>query len=188
MESRRETLRIIGAIGTTCAFPFAANDLYGQHQHGATRPAQAAREPYTPVFFNAGEYETVSRLADLIIPPTETAGAVGARVPEYIDSLVHRNAEHQPMMREGLAWLDTRSGGRRFVELAEQQQMALLTPVCEAADRGEFDTAGARFFHAFKSMTADGYYTSQAGLVEELGYKGNTVLAAFPGCTHAEHR
>jgi hypothetical protein len=36
-------------------------------------------------------------------------------------------------------------------------------------------------------MTADGYYTSRVGLVDELGYKGNTVLAAFPECTHPEH-
>jgi hypothetical protein len=38
-----------------------------------------------------------------------------------------------------------------------------------------------------KSMTADAYYTSQIGLVQELGYKGNTVLASFPGCDHPEH-
>jgi len=44
METRRDTLKIIGAIGTTCAFPFAANDLYGQHQHGAF--LQAQRGPY----------------------------------------------------------------------------------------------------------------------------------------------
>jgi hypothetical protein len=24
--------------------------------------------------------------------------------------------------------------------------------------------------------------------VQELGYKGNTVLGAFPECTHPEHR
>ena len=39
-----------------------------------------------------------------------------------------------------------------------------------------------------KSMTADGYYTSQIGLVQELGYKGNTVLPSFPACTHPEHQ
>ena len=33
-------------------------------------------------------------------------------------------------------------------------------------------------------MTADGYYTSRIGLVQELGYKGNTVLRQFPECTH----
>ena len=33
--------------------------------------------------------------------------------------------------------------------------------------------------------TADGYYTSRAGLLEELGYTGNTALASFPACDAA---
>lgn len=37
-----------------------------------------------------------------------------------------------------------------------------------------------------KDMTIDGYYGSYTGLVEELGYRGNQMLASFPGCTH-EH-
>jgi hypothetical protein len=35
-----------------------------------------------------------------------------------------------------------------------------------------------------KDLTVDGYYTSYSGLVEELGYRGNQMLASFPGCTH----
>jgi hypothetical protein len=44
-----------------------------------------------------------------------------------------------------------------------------------------------KFFRLIKNLTADGYYTSRAGLVEELGYTGNTVLAKFPGCPVLEH-
>jgi gluconate 2-dehydrogenase gamma chain len=185
MESRRDTLKIIGAIGTTCAFPFAANDLYGQHQHGT--PTQA-RGPYTPKFFTATEYETLSRLADLIIPPTDTPGAVAAGVPEYIDYVVHTNPEHQSPMRDGLLRLDQQSTGKRFIALPEQQQIDLLTPLSAAADREDLTVPGARFFAMLKNMTADGYYTSQIGLVQELGYKGNTALPSFPACTHPEHQ
>jgi hypothetical protein len=185
METRRDTLKIIGAIGTTCAFPFAANDLYGQHQHGAA--PQAPRGPYTLKFFTAIEYQTVSRVADLIIPPTDTPGAVAAGAPEYIDYVVHNNAEHQKLMREGLAWLDQQAGGKRFVELSGEQQIKILTPLSDAADRDEVTSLPERFFRMIKSMTADGYYTSQIGLVQELGYKGNTALASFPGCNHPEH-
>ena len=187
METRRDTLKIIGAIGSTCAFPFAANDLYGQHQHAA-HAQTPPRGPYTAKFFTAREYETVSRIADLIIPPTDTPGAAGAGAPEYIDYVVHNNPSHQPAMREGLAYLDRQSGPKRFVELTEEQQIGLLTPLSEAADRADFEVPGARFFHMVKSMTADGYYTSQVGLVRELGYKGNTALASFPGCDHPEHK
>ena len=41
-------------------------------------------------------------------------------------------------------------------------------------------------FKAIKSMTADGYYTSKVGLIDELGYTGNSVHTEFPACTH-EH-
>ena len=187
METRRDTLKIIGAIGTTCAFPFAANDLYGQHQHGAAAQIPRARGPFTPKFFTAREYETVSRIADLIIPPTDTPGAAAAGAPEYVDYVVTNNPEHQKPIREGLAWLDAQAN-KRFVELTEQEQIALLTPLSDAADKGEFNAPGAHFFRMIKSMTADGYYTSQVGLVQELGYKGNTVLASFPGCNHPEHQ
>jgi hypothetical protein len=187
MESRRDTLKIIGAIGTTCAFPFAANDLYGQHQHATPTPAPPPRGPYQPKFFTPTEYETVSRIADLIIPPTDTPGAAAAGVPEYIDYVAQNNPEHQSPMREGLNWLDQQSAGKPFLALTEQQQIDLLTPL-SAADREDLSAPGAKFFAMLKSLTADGYYTSQIGLVQELGYKGNTALPSFPGCTHPDHQ
>ena len=36
-----------------------------------------------------------------------------------------------------------------------------------------------RFFRLIKNLTADGYYTSRVGLLEELGYLGNTFRRAF---------
>jgi Gluconate 2-dehydrogenase subunit 3 len=44
-----------------------------------------------------------------------------------------------------------------------------------------------RLFRLIKNLTADGYYTSRIGLVDELGYTGNTALASFPSCTVREH-
>jgi hypothetical protein len=54
-----------------------------------------------------------------------------------------------------------------------------LTALSQAADPS--------FFIAVKNLTADGYYTSRIGLMQELGYNGNDVLAAFPAVTIAEH-
>ena len=44
-----------------------------------------------------------------------------------------------------------------------------------------------RFFRLIKNLTADGYYTSRVGLIDELGYQGNTFRASFPQCTVPEH-
>jgi gluconate 2-dehydrogenase gamma chain len=235
-ETRRETLKILGAIGATCAFPFPADELYGQHVHVKdAKPAAARTAAYQPTFFGAVEYELISRVADLIIPATETAGAIGAGVPEYVDRVVSLNPEHQGLMRAGMEWLDDRSRelfAERFLDGSEAQQIQILQPLSDEVDRQQRATltaryrggaAGAggdrifyvprtekdteprpnalvapaaspmpaadvpvRFFRVLKNLTADGYYTSRVGLLDELGYTGNTVLAAFPSCTVPE--
>jgi len=55
-----------------------------------------------------------------------------------------------------------------------------------SADAGHLDSPGPKFFGAMKNLTADGYYTSYTGLVQELGYQGNQALSRFEGCVH-EH-
>ncbi|WP_031500327.1 gluconate 2-dehydrogenase subunit 3 family protein [Bryobacter aggregatus] len=174
-DGRRETIKIIGTIGLQCAFPFAGDELYGQHQHPA--PANTA-DAGPPQFFRPEQFQVLSRVAELIVP-----GATAARVPNYIDLVVRNNAEHQKLYTDGLAWL----AGKDFLKLGEKQQLAILEPLCAQVDRGEVKTMEQRFFRVAKNMTADGYYTSKAGLVEELGYLGNQVLAEYPECKIDEH-
>ncbi|HXB75052.1 MAG TPA: gluconate 2-dehydrogenase subunit 3 family protein [Candidatus Acidoferrales bacterium] len=203
-ETRRDTLKILGAIGTTCAFPFSANELYGQHVHGqvtgqapgpAIGVALAPAGPYQPAFFGPAEWERVGKLADLIIPPTDTPGAVAAGVPQYIDQVLTMNPENRGLMRAGLEWVEERARGlfsESFVKLAEERQIQILQPLSDQAERHPrpaqpheqaAEDLPVRFFRTLKNLTADGYYTSHAGLVEELGYKGNAMLAQFPACT-----
>jgi gluconate 2-dehydrogenase gamma chain len=234
-ETRRETLKILGAIGATCAFPFPADELYGQRvpvQGG--KPAAPRPGAYEPAFFGAAEYELISRLTDLIIPATDTPGALGAGVPEYVDRVVSLNPEHQGLMRAGLEWIDERSRElftQPFLTVSEAQQILILQPLSDEADRRQRAGLTARYrvggeggtyyvprtdatetgqrpepaaapapapppltpadvpvrcFRLLKNLTADGYYTSRIGLVDELGYKGNTALAAFPACAVPE--
>ena len=201
-EGRRETLKILGAMGGTCAFPFAGNELYGQQAPPVTPPKevhQHAGPPQRPVavpgrvkpgYFSEAEFELVSKLADTIIPATDTPGALEAGVPAYIDSVVGANKELQSILRPGLAALDQQCQSKYdqpFLRLTAEQQIAVLTPMSEAADKGPRDDPDGRFFRAVKNLTADGFYTSHAGLVEELEYKGNTVMGHFPESTLPEH-
>ena len=104
MDSRRESLKIIGAISATCAFPFEAQELYGQHLHDqAGKPAPPpVSGPFTPKFLTAHELAVVSRLSDIIIPTTDTPGAVAAGVPKYIDGALELNPDMQRRYREGV--------------------------------------------------------------------------------------
>jgi hypothetical protein len=227
-ETRREALKILGTISATCAFPFAGDELYGQHVHPPAGQAVASA-PNRPAFFTAGEYAALSRLADVIIPPTETPGAAAAGVPDYIDRVVSLNPEHQPLTRAGLAWLTQQARSRfsaDYLSLDESQHAAILQPLSEALDaeareqqqgRYRSERLGGRtyyvpvndrtplprptmavvhepgdprlpvsFFRLIKNLTADGYYTSRIGLLEELGYAGNAVLSRFQRCAVPE--
>ena len=226
--TRRHALKMLGTVTATCAFPFASDELYGQHVMFAPGQASAAG-PYKPSFFTPEEYAALSRLSDVIIPETETPGASRAGVPEYIDRVVTANKEHQPLARAGLAWLAAQARSRfskDYLSLDESQHVVLLQPLSDAVDPTTRDQQQARyrtaaagriyyvavtdaaqparpavavrkdvsdagmpvsFFRLIKNPTADGFYTSRVGLLEELGYSGNKYLPGFPQCTVPEH-
>ena len=230
-ESRRHALKMLGTIGLTCAFPFSGDELYGQHAH-VTLAQTPAPGPYSPTFFTAAEYSTLSRLTDVIIPASTTPSASAAGVPEYIDRVVSLNGEHQPLVRAGLAWLESQARTRYskdYRELSETEHSTILQPLSDELDRRQKEALQKQFrkdakrglvyyvaindksspapaeprpavgtrpddpelpvqlFRLIKSLTADGYYTSRVGLLDELGYTGNTALASFPFCTIPEH-
>ena len=185
-EERRNALKIIGAVGTTCAFPFAADELYGQQDHSA-HPAPGKQAPAEPAkYFKPAEMKLIGVVADLIIPATDTPSASGAGVPSYIDKVVAENMTLQRNFREGFAWMAQQAKGKAFVDLTKAQQLALLMPLSNAVDAEKINTPSERWFRSMKSLTADGYYTSRVGMVDELGYKGGSVLAEYPECIH-EH-
>lgn len=223
---------MLGSIGLTCAFPFDGDELYGQHV--AVHVAQVgSTTPYQPAFFTPDEYTLVSRVTDVLIPPTTTPGAAAAGVPEYIDRVVSLNKEHQTLVRAGLAWLQQQARSqysRDWASLEESEQVAILQPLSDEVDRQRREQQRQRFrtdekgtlvyyvpvtdknvptpaatpnrppmsndasdkdfpvrlFRLLKNLTADGYYTSRVGLIEELGYSGNTMLGRFPSCSIPE--
>jgi hypothetical protein len=166
---RRGALKILGAIGASCVGPIAGDELYGRT---ADEPAE------THTFFAPADFAAISRIADLIIP-----GALAAGVPAYIDLIVSRTPAHQSLMTEGLHWLDQKG---KFLDLSEEQQLEILQPLCEAADADLMQGRIVQFFALVKGLTADGYYTSKVGLMDDLGYQGNTAHTTYPDCPH-EH-
>jgi hypothetical protein len=181
---RRSLLKIIGTVGATCAYPFASDDLYGQtaDQHHHTPPEQQAQ----PRFFNEADFKTISRIAELIIPETDTPGAIRSGVPSYIDLIIARNTDQQLVVADGLRWLDAESrrvAEKPFLALTESQQLSILEPLCDASDSGKPNPGrNVQFFSLVKNLTADGYYTSKIGLIDELQYKGDKVLSSYPSC------
>ncbi len=183
-EPRRDALKIIGAIGSTCIFPFQADELYGQHEHAAHDEKPAAVTPAKPLFFKPAELAILAAFADVIIPATDTPSASQAGVPAYIDYVASKNAKLGATVREGLSLL----AQKKFAKLKPAAQEKLAAEWCDAAEKAKSKGPREAFWVAVKNLTADGYYTSKPGMRDELGYKGNQVLEAFPSCDAvAEH-
>lgn len=176
-EERRGALKIIGAIGSTCLFPFQADELYGQHeQHG---PGKAVPAPPTQrQFFKEQEFALLSEFVDVIIPPTSTPGASQAGVPGYIDAVAFKNARLGATLRAGLGILRK----KKFQRMDAAGKERVAAEMCEAAEKAKSSGPAERFWVAVKNLTADGYYTSEAGMRQELGYQGSSVLESFPSC------
>ncbi len=166
--TRREALK---AAAAATALPAALGG-----QAGAAPLVQVAT-PYAPRNLAPSEFRLLAALVDMIIPASETPGAAAAGVDRYIDEELSSDEALKSKFREGLAVIE-RAG---FLSLDTDKRISLLT------EQSESTGSDGEFFRLLKDLTIDGYYSSEIGLARELGYKGNTFLKEFPGCTHEEH-
>ncbi len=176
-KTRREVLAAIAASA-------AAPGLQAQtHDMGQMVQISSA---YKPKVLTAAEMTWLSPLVDAIIPRTDTPGASDAGVPAAIDRRLAMNGALAAQLRKGMAQLDAECTKRyqvKFAALDTQRATEVLTSL-EASP----DTELGVFFKTIKDLTIDGYYSSQEGLAQELGWHGNTYLSEFKGCTHPEHQ
>lgn len=185
---RRDALRIF-AVGAV--LPALTPDLFA-----LMRQAQPG-EGYALRTLNPHQNATVVAMMDLIVPATDTPGAVGARVNEFIDLILTDWAteEERNHFLDGLAQVDKQSNalfGKDFVDATAVQQTALLHSMDDiaASERGlrhqhhgnhvpDFDTQlQGNFYNVFKNITLHGYYTSEIGFTQEL------KLQIIPGAQH----
>jgi hypothetical protein len=168
-RSRRQLIQATAA--SAAAFPILKAQ---QTPHPHAAPSSSAAAAYKPKWATADEMKLIGELADLIIPRTDTPGASDARVQEFIDSALAHDPKRQAMFREGM---------QRFAGLDTAKRNGLLKSY--SMQRGG---PGNEFFRMLKDLTIDGYYQSREGLMQELGWNGNTYLPEFKGCTHKEHQ
>ncbi len=146
---RRELLKaaLAGATGVAVA------GLHRAVLAGADLGA-AVQQP----FLDAHQRRSISALAELILPRTETPGAIDAGVPDFVELMLsdwYTPEEREPVV-QGLADLDAASReafGRDFVDGSRDQQ----TEVFAATEGGEF-------FGFFRRLVVLGYVTSEPGL------------------------
>jgi gluconate 2-dehydrogenase gamma chain len=186
--SRRDILRTLGmgAFGGYAlrAIPLAA----AEHAHRSVKEEKkVAANVYTPKFFSPHQYKTLQALCQAIIPAeADCGGAIEAGAPEFIDLLTSENPEFQLNLGGGMMWLDANCTDRYenvYLECAPVQQKEILDLIAFRANaiREPSLSQGVEFFSFLRTMTVDGFFTSEIG-IKYLGYVGNTYLKEFPGC------
>jgi hypothetical protein len=137
-----------------------------------------------PQPFPAAHKATLAALCELIIPKTDTPGAIEAGVPAFVaDMYAHWMVPaERKTVTDGLAQLDqaARAGhGRGFAACSPAQQGELLVPARTRAKDyrpksfgldGRVADPDAPFFFKMRDLVTIGYFTSEAGINGELAY------------------
>src|SRR5215813_5905023 len=184
---RREALRIFAAGAVLPAF---TPELFRMFRQAQPPPGYSLRT------LTGHWNDTVVAMIDQIIPATDTLGAKGARVNEFIDLILTEWAteEERKHFLDGLANIDKQSNelyGKNFVDASLAQQESQLRAIddIEMANRQYRPRHGntvpepdahmkGRFWIVFKNITLHGYYTSEIGFTQEL------KLQVIPGAQH----
>jgi hypothetical protein len=184
---RRDALKIFAA---GAALPAFSPELFALFRQAQPPPGYRLRT------LNPHLNDTVVAMIDLIVPATDTPGAKGARVNEFIDLILTDWAtpEERARFLDGLAGIDQQSQslyGKNFVDASAEQQLTQLRAIDDAvmANRTVRPRHGntipkpdsqleGDFWYVFKRITLHGYYTSEIGFSQEL------KLQIIPGEQH----
>ena len=135
------------------------------------------RLDWQPEFFTEDEAKTVSLLVDMILPRTDTPGALDVKSDIFMDKVIARtyDAEGREHMRSEIAAFNAdceEKYGAVFIDLSESDRIAVLKKA--EADSGKFNpgvwgtAVGEQepigFYRGLKSMAIWAFFTS-----EEIG-------------------
>jgi hypothetical protein len=196
--TRRDAGWVIARVGAMAASQEFFSDWLraaesknnGSHAHGgsAAPPEPDRWSSYRPKFFPAEDFRALDAFTAILIPTDETPGAREAHVAHFIDFVLDAAAEHAPEMqtqwRSAMDWLRA----QKFAQLPPDRQLALVEKMAEPERDRSKKHDGLPVYRLMKDMTLRAFYTSRAGLVDVLEYKGNAYLTEFPACTHPEHK
>lgn len=175
------SLTLIGALG---ACGYGANSESENLQD--TGPA--SKGIGQSGFYQIGEYLGpqqmlfLSSLAQMIIPKTDTGGAIEAQVPSRLQAWLSNSDNYhlRDLWRDGLARLQASLNAitsKTFMDLNPDQQMRVL----EKFDADIYNGIVPNdFYKRVKAMIVRAYYTSELGASQELIYEA--VPGPYRGC------
>jgi gluconate 2-dehydrogenase gamma chain len=181
--NRRDTLKLIALYtGGTVSLSTFAGLL-----NGCNSPKDTGA-PYVPEILTRDQDELFARIAELIIPATDTPGAAEAGVNRFADYMLAHwcTPGELQVFLDGLVDLDNRAReefGASFIGMGEDRQIAMLSNLEEKSNgvwmpRNADETSS--FIAMAKFLTIVGYYTSEIGATQEL--RTNIAPGTFKSC------
>jgi len=179
MKQRREILRRVAwMLGGAVSAPAALAILQGC----SAKEAVPGAEAWTPRFLEGRQADIVSAIADVIIPKTDTSGALDAGVPAFIDSIMADvyPKDAQERFSTGINEFETAAGagGKAFLDQDVTQRAATVQKAIDAALTGEHKDKP--FILVARELTLLGFFTSRVGITENMEYVA--VPTAYHGC------
>jgi gluconate 2-dehydrogenase gamma chain len=149
---------------------------------------------WVPTFFTKEQATLVTQVAGIIIPKTETPGAIEVGVPAFIEQIVRDcyTDEEKERFMSGLTSFDNAAKekhGDSFNELKEEAQVSFTydvhnTSIAESKSENKPKDYKRPFILMIKELTMVGFFTSQAGAEQVLQYQA--VPGKYNGCITLE--
>ena len=183
MMQRRDLLRRAAwMLGGAISAPAALAILQGC---SAKDPAVSATA-FKPKFLTgASQMDIVTEIADIIIPKTDTSGALDAGVPAFIDLVLADvyPKDAQERFTAGLAEFASAAAttGKPFLEQDQAQRVAFVKQSLETALAAEGTPKHPKpFILMARELTLLGFFSSKVGITENMEYVA--VPTAYHGC------
>jgi glucoside 3-dehydrogenase (cytochrome c) hitch-hiker subunit len=162
MDRRTALNRISLLLGAAVSVPTASGFLAG---------CQAPAEEFSPKALLPEVYRFVGHLAEVILPETDTPGALAAGVDRYIDTMLadyYPQAESEAFLRAIDALFSVLTRGEAVVieevERLDATSFASAPPHREPGEAFSSEQA----FRRFKELVLTGFYTSEVSEGAEL--------------------
>ena len=173
---RREAIKRTSFLLGGAAFSAISISSLASCQTGATEALG-----WEPSFLSVDQSKIVSAIADILVPTTDTPGAIEAGVPEFIDIMLKDNTSEDAQKKfqehfTGFVNKCKEVTGKSFGDCAPEEQLSLLQQLEKEAQ----DAKDGSFIGTMKQMTYQGYFTSEVGMMDVLDY--NPVPGNYDGC------
>jgi hypothetical protein len=174
--NRREWLKSMSALAVGAIAGPSLLAVFDAH-------AASQKPGAKPEFFTPSQYGLVGAVSDIVIPRTDTPGAVDAGVPLFADQMfkaVYTKAEQQRYLTAMAAF--DKAGGKPFLQLDDAQRKALVTKLHAeglAVPKGGKPAPAADFVLMSKKLAMLGFFLSQPGCTQVLQY--DPVPGAWKG-------